>query len=99
MKKIITIEWEIHDTRNLNGGFKTGVSKLEVKAKGYEEIINAAINFADNLPSWELEKNGINLEEYKEGKICRYYYATKLSKILKIENAKQGEERDENLQN
>lgn len=91
MEKIITIEWEIHDTRDITGAYKTGISKLKVKAKNYLHAINMAISFASSLPSWEFERNNIDLERYREGKICRYYYTTKLSKILKIENAKKGE--------
>lgn len=88
MKKLITIEWEIHDTRDMTGGYRTGISKIEVKVKSYIDAINIAIDFADSVPSWEFERNGIDLKDYREGKICRYYYATKLSKILKIENVK-----------
>ncbi len=88
MKKLITLEWEIHDTRDMGGGYRTGISKLQVQTKSYVEAINQAIRFASNLPSWELDRNNIDLEQYREGKICRYYYKTKLSKILKIENVK-----------
>ena len=88
MKKVITIEWEIHDTDNLNGGYRTGVSKLETEVKNNLELINCAIRFAENLPSWELERNGINEDEYIDRKHCRPHYLTKLSKVLKIENVK-----------
>ena len=87
MKKLITLEWEIHDKRNEDKGFKTGTSKLVVKCKTYADAINNAIFFADHLPTCELERNNIDLEEYREYPYCRYYYATKLSKILKIEDA------------
>lgn len=88
MTKLMTIEWEIHDTRKPNGGFKTGTSKLMVKTKSIADAINKAISFASNLPSWEFERNNIDLEEYREYPICTYYYTTKLSRILKIENVK-----------
>lgn len=87
MKKTLTIEWEIHDTRKENGGYWIGTSKLTVKAKSYAELMSAAINFANALPSWEFERNNIDLEEYREGKNCRYHYRTEISKILKIEDA------------
>ena len=87
MKKTITIEWEIHDTRNPNGGFRIGTSRLTAKAKDYAELMNIAINFADSIPTVELERNGINLEEYREYPVCTYYYMTKISKILSIKDA------------
>lgn len=88
MKKIITIEWEIHDTRKMNEGCRVGVSTLAIKTRDTAKAINAVIDFAGNLPSWEFERNDIDLEEYREGKTCRYHYTTKLTKILKIETAK-----------
>lgn len=88
MTKLMTIEWEIHDTRKPNGGYRTGTSKLMTKAKNLVDAINTAINFASNLPSWEFERNDIDLEDYREYPKCTYYYSTKLSKILKIENVK-----------
>ena len=88
MKKTLTIEWAIHDTRKENGGYRTGTSKLTVKAKSYAELMSAAINFAKDLPSWELKRNNIDLEEYREGKICCYHYRTEILKISKIEDAK-----------
>ena len=88
MEKVITIEWEIRDTREENPGYRTGVSKLQVKCKSYADAMNQAIWFADNLPDWELERNGIDREEYRNYPVCRYYYETKLSKIISIENVK-----------
>lgn len=82
MKREITIEWRIYDTRNMNGGFRTGTSKLLTFAK---DAINYAIWFAENLPSCEIERNGINLKDYREGNICTYYYMTMISKIIKVE--------------
>lgn len=87
MKKTITIEWAIHDTRNTNPGYRTGISKLTVKAKNYAELMNAAISFTAHLPGWELDSNNIDLKEYKDEKCCCYYYRTEISKILKIEDA------------
>ena len=89
MKKLITLEWEIHDSRNMNGGYRTGISKLVASGKSYADLINAAIDFANELPSWEYESNDIDLEEYRgENGSCCYYNETKLSKILKIEDVK-----------
>ena len=88
MEKVITIEWRIWDTRENNPGFRNGTSKLQVKVKNNIEAMNQAIWFAENLPTWELERNGIDENDYREGKICRYYYKTQISKIVKIENVK-----------
>ncbi len=84
----MTIKWEIHDTRNENGGYRTGTSKLMINEKNSLKAINAAIDFARNLPDWELESNGIDKEEYREYPICRYHYRTELAEIVKIENLK-----------
>ena len=88
MKKLLTIEWKIYDTREENGAYRTGVSKIELKARGYKEVLNAAISFADEIPSWELERNNIDIEDYREKPYCCYHYGTKLTRILKIENLK-----------
>lgn len=86
MKKYqITILWEIHDKRNMDGGYKTGVSTLIAKNSSRELAINSAIDFAKNLPSWEFERNGIDLEEYRVYPFCTYYYMTMISRILTIE--------------
>lgn len=87
--KLITLEWEIHDTRDVVGGYRTGTSRLQVKAKNTIEAVNDVIRFAEHLPSWELERNNINEKEYIDG--CQPHYTTRLSKILKIENVEQGE--------
>jgi len=85
MKKYeIKIEWEIRDTKNLNSGFKTGTSTLICEGKNKEEVVNQAIFFASHLPSWELSENDIDVEDYREGKICTYYYATQISKVISI---------------
>ena len=88
MKKLITIEWNIKDTRQRNPSYRTGISKIQVKCKSYVDAMNYAIQFAENLPKWEFERNGINLEEYTNYPECRYYYETKLSRIINIENVK-----------
>ena len=88
MEKVITIEWIIWDTRDTNPGYRTGTSKVQVKTRSYIEAINQTIWFAENLPSWELERNGIDDQDYREYPVCTYYYKTKISKILKIENIK-----------
>lgn len=82
MKKYeLTIEWEIHDTRNEDKGFRTGTSKIMVETNDLSEVMQHAIDFARNVPSWEFERNGINLEEYREYPRCTYYYRTELSKV------------------
>ena len=85
MKKYsIDFEWEIRDTRDITGGFMVGRSSLLVEASSKESAINAAIDFARSLPSWEFRRNNIDLENYREGKICRYYYLTMIKKIIVI---------------
>lgn len=88
MAKLMTIKWEIHDTRNENGGFRTGTSKLVVTSRNTAKAMNAAIDFARYLPDWELEINGIDKEEYREYPKCCYHYRTELVEIVKIENLK-----------
>ena len=87
MRKIITFEWEIYDTRDM-GGFRTGTSTLELDAVNNTDAINAVIRFCESVPSWEFERNGINLEEYREGRTCCYHYFTKLSKVITITTRK-----------
>lgn len=84
MKRVIEIEWQIHDTRPDHPGFRTGKSTLICDTKSVEEAISNAISFAESLPDWEFTKNNIDLEEYREYLICRYYHETKLSKIISI---------------
>lgn len=82
MKRKMTIEWEIHDTRNMNGGFRTGTSVLVTESR---DAINQAIEFASHLPISEFERNGIDLKEYREGNICTYYYMTMITRISRVE--------------
>ena len=85
MKKYeIEIGWEIRDTRDITGGYYTGISTLVVEASCREMALNSAINFARDIPSWEFERNGIDLEQYRDAKYCRYYYITMISKVLTI---------------
>ena len=89
MKKFeITIGWEIRDTRDITGGYYTGISTLVVEASRREMALNSAIDFARHLPSSEFERNGIDLEQYRDAKYCRYYYITMISKVLTIKEVK-----------
>ena len=88
MKKIVTIEWKIYDTRIEDGECDIGISKLAIEAKDYTALMNTVIDFAKDLPNFEFKRNDINLGEYREGNICRYHYRTELSNILKIEDWK-----------
>ena len=89
MKKVeIQLGWEIRDTRDITGGYYTGISTLVVEASKKEMALNSAIDFARNLPSWELERNGIDVEQYRDAKYCRYYYITMISKVLTIKEVK-----------
>ena len=80
----IVFEWEIHHTDKVSG-FRTGRSTLECKANNYVEIMNHIIDFTSMIPSWEFERNNIDLQEYRPSKLCCYYYRTQLSKVIKIE--------------
>ena len=88
MKRLIKIEWEIRDTRDINGSYRIGKSNLVVNTKKLSDAITQAIEFASNLPSWELERNGIDKKKYKDEVYCRYHYQTQISKIISIEKYK-----------
>ena len=89
MKKFeITIGWEIRDTRDITGGYFTGISTLVVEASKKEIALNSAIDFARLLPSSELERNGVDVEQYRVDKTCTYCYITMISKILTIKEVK-----------
>ena len=81
----IKFEWIIRDTRNISGGYRYGTSTLEVYASNKVEAINRAIEFCENLPSWEFGRNNINIEDYRDGKYCRYCYLTQINRILEVE--------------
>ena len=81
------IEWEIRDTRYEIKGFRTGISKLKVQGS-IQQAVNSAIDFCKYLPSWEIERNEIDLNEYREGKSCRYYHETNIREILSIKEVK-----------
>ena len=88
MEKLIKVEWEIRDTRDMLTCYRTGTSTIKANVKNNVEAANIAIDFCTHLPSWELERNNINLQQYRENeKSCRYYYSTKLSKIISIRKA------------
>ena len=84
----VTLEWSIKDTRDINGGWYEGTSIFVAKAKTKMGAINQAISFAGHLPLWEFERNGINLEQYREGNICRYHYMTQVSRIINVKVVK-----------
>ena len=79
---LIIFEWTIKDTRGY--GFRTGTSKFVVKAKNQIEAINEVIKFAALLPDWEFERNGIDLNEYRDGNACTYHFETRINKILSV---------------
>ena len=86
MKKqyLITIKWIIERTDG-NYGFQVGYSKFQPTAKNKVEAINDAIDFAENIPSSEFERNGIDLRESKFIQDCRVMYKTRIEKIMSIE--------------
>ena len=87
MKKYeITIEWKIRDTRKADI-YRVGQTTFIVEAPSKEKAINQVIEIAERLPSWEFERNGIDLEDYKEKPYCTFYYMTHISKILSIKKA------------
>ena len=89
---LIEVEWKIEDKRDLTGGWRNGVSSLYVKSKSKEDAINTAIDFCENIPSWEFDRNQINLEDYRESpKSCRYFYRTQITKVLRCKVVKDGE--------
>ena len=78
----VKFEWEVKDTRT--GVFRTGTSTLVVNAKNKLDALNQTIACAGHMPSWEFERNNINLEEYREFPICTYHYETMISKIISV---------------
>lgn len=85
----MTIEWTIHHTDNPNDtSFRTGISVLDCEVKNTEELMNHAIDFCDNLPDWEFKRSGINIQDYRKGNTCQYFYRTQLSKVILIKRIK-----------
>lgn len=89
MKKLklfkVEFEWEIHDTRKGYFGYKEGKSTIQVNTYDELGVINYAITFCEYIPSYELERNNIDIEEFREGNTCSYHYYTKLKIINKVE--------------
>ena len=86
MKKYrITIEWKIWNTQDENRGYFVGISTLVTEASSYVQLMNIAIDFCHSIPSWEFERNHIDLNEYKDKKYCTYHYRTEITSISKIE--------------
>ena len=89
MKKyLIEFEWKIEDTRDKFSGFGTGVSSLIVEEKSKEEAFNRAIDVAQHIPSWEFNRNGIDIKEYRESNTCTYHYSTQITKVLRIKEVR-----------
>ena len=79
----VKFEWTIRNTKTR--GFRHGTSTLVLYAKNKIHAINQAITCAESMPSWEFERNNIDLQDYREGKTCTYHYETMLSKIISVE--------------
>ena len=84
----IKLGWEIRDSRDIHGGYYKGVSTLVVSASNKVLAINKAIEFASRIPSSELERNGIDLEQYREKPYCTYYHFTNIAGIYSIKEVK-----------
>ncbi len=82
--KQITFEWEIRDTRDITGPFRTGKSTLLVETRHNKDLINAAIDFCRNIPECDLKRNGIDIERYRDPRWCQYHYITMLFKVIEI---------------
>ena len=67
--------------------YRVGQTTFVVEATSKEKAINQVIEIAEHLPSWEYEKNGIDLDDYREKPYCSYFYMTHISKILSIKKA------------
>ena len=86
---LVKFEWKISDSRNANGAYRTGVSQFQIGAKSKIDAINIAIECAQHLPSWEFERNEIDMNEYRENeKSCSIYYTTTLTKIINVKEIK-----------
>ena len=87
MKKYeITFKWKIRDTRKADI-YRVGQTTFLVEASSKEKAINQVIECAEHLPSWEFERNGIDLEDYRNKPYCSVFYMTHISKILSIKKA------------
>ena len=82
MKKNYTIEFEWMIERKDRPGFRTGTTTFKTTAKNKIEVMNLAIEFAKSIPSWEFERNDIDIERYLDG--CRIMYTTQITKVLSI---------------
>ena len=87
MKKYeIKFEWKIRDTRKADI-YRVGQTTFIVTAPSKEKAINQIIEVSEHIPSWEYEKNDIDLEDYREKPYCSYFYMTHISKIISIKKA------------
>ena len=77
---LITFEWTIKHTKK--GFSRTGVSTYKVSGYTKVNAINKVIECAENMPSWELERNNIDEKQFREG--CILLYETRLKRILAI---------------
>ena len=83
----IEFNWIITDKRKSDlGSYMCGNTRLIVKAKNQIEAINDAISFCEMLPDWELERNNINIEIFKDG--CKYYGKSQIEKITSVKIVK-----------
>ena len=81
----ITFEWTIQDNREPYGLTEHGVSTIVCVAQTKIEALNNVIEYANDVPLYEIKRNGIDVSKYKDEKWCRYHKNTKLYKIIKIE--------------
>lgn len=77
----IIFEWKVTHTEKRF--FRTGTSALCTRNRNRLEAINAAIDFAENIPSLAFEENGIDIKKrFMEG--CQVKYTTQLTKIISV---------------
>ena len=82
MKKSYLVEFEWKIERTDKCGFRTGTSRFIATCNNKIEAINHAIEFSQNIPSWEFERNEIDLKRYVDD--CRGMYKTQLTRIIQV---------------
>ena len=88
MKREITFEWAIEDTRTEYSGFRHGTSTFVIEGKSFKNMMNTVLFWVSDIsPVSMIEGAGINMDEYKDNpNSCRYHYRTYLTRIISIKN-------------
>lgn len=77
----VRFQWKIEKDGE-HGLYRIGETAVSSVTDDIVEAINNAIEFAEHLPTIEIEGNGISLNDYMEG--CKVCYKTHLTKVLRV---------------